>query len=1338
MKKLICSLLCSLLFTAVVAQSLLPAEFRFRHYTVENGLSSNSIRSIIQDRKGYIWLGTEDGLNCYDGIQIKMYRVNKGKPNTLGNNVINSLLEDKNGVIWVATDAGIYLYHPDKDSFSKFKTTIEITSVISSITQDKDGNIWFSTYGQGAFRYAPQSRELKQFQLPAYSNMVYHIFADSDNNIFAAGRHDNAAILKLNRTTDAFDNYPLIFGQNDQRVNSLVLFEDSSHALWVGTWEDGLQRVNRHTGEATIYLSPKSGKGILHIHSIAEYAHDILLIGSDDGLSLFNTTTGQHQLLVPNELSSYSLSDKFVYPIVKDKEGGIWIGTFYGGANYISPRNGQFEGFSHSNYRNSLSGNIIGRFCEDKKGHIWIASDDGGLSCYSPATGLFTNYLPQPGRNSLTYHNVHALCFDGDNLWIGTYSGGLNVLNTQTGQFKSYQSSSSDPTTLDQNSIYALFKDRDNNMWVTTMSGVNLYNRATDNFTRMKDFGYLTIDIKQDDKGNIWFATQGKGLFKYSPTYQNWKNYTHTDAPGSLTANQVNSLYIDSSGQMWVGTAEGLCKYLPQKDAFEPVSLGVDNPNVCCIIEEQHQLWITTTNGLIHYIPGESYRTFTMSDGLQSDLFLPNAGLKTSDGKIYFGTVNGFNAFYPHRIHPNEFIPPVVFTGLEIFNREVPISEDGPLPQSLNDLEQLDLSCDENFISIRFAALSYSIPGKNKYAYMLEGFDKDWNYVAKESKATYTNLPAGTYTFRVKAANNDGLWNEEGSSLKIVVHPPFYLTPFFKVLYFLLFVLGLTLLGRFFLKRTEKKHTAEIAELNTRKEREVHEAKIRFFTMIAHEIRTPVSLIIGPLEKIMTSAFSIPDGVRSDLNIIDRNSQRLLFLVNQLLDFRKVDQEGTQLKCRRHHIAEIIEAVSDRFTPWVTQRGARFTVECPDKAFTAVVDREALTKVVSNLLTNASKYTRDEVKLLCYPLPEQQQFIVKVTDNGCGISPEEQTKIFQPFYQTADNKPGTGIGLSIVHSLVEAHQGSIEVESEVGKGTSFIITLPLMQPDSVTDAIDEETVTEDTLPADILSESHPTESTKSRPTMLIVDDNEEMLNFLSSSFSEEYAIITAEDGEQAIEKLKTQEITLIVSDWMMPRMSGVELCRYVRSNQLFSHIPFVLLTAKTDTDSKIEGMDCGADAYVEKPFSVQYLQSCIRNLIDLRSMLRQKFSKMPLVPIKTIASNSADDAFLTRMNALIEENFANAELTVDFLADHLCISRSGLFAKIKTLANVTPNELIQLVRLKKSATLLMEGKYRINEISYMVGFNNPSYFAKCFQKQFGVKPGEFTKKAANEHTVSGI
>ncbi len=790
-----------------------------------------------------------------------------------------------------------------------------------------------------------------------------------------------------------------------------------------------------------------------------------------------------------------------------------------------------------------------------------------------------------------------------------------------------------------------------------------------------------------------------------------------------MVNDQVNCVLIDGNGNMWVGTMNGLCKYDAGEDRFEAIPLDIPSRNICGIVEDQHVLWLTTTKGLVRYAPGESCQVFTRSDGLQSEQFLPNAALKASDGKIYVGSVNGFNAFYPYQIKMNKVLPPVVITGLEIFNKEIRIG-DKKLPKALNWMAELDLSYKDHVFSLLYASLSYCTPEKNQYAYKLEGFDKDWNYVGSQNKATYTNLPAGTYVFKVKATNNDGIWSNQEASLKITIHPPFYWSTASKILYFIWVCIALTFFIRFLLKRTEKKHTAEINQLNVSKEKEVHEAKIKFFTMIAHEIRTPVSLIIGPLEKIMKSSIPMPAVLRDDLNIIDRNSQRLLFLVNQLLDFRKVEQEGITMRYASQNIRQLLQAVCERFKPFITQHGAHLEVEYPDADFTAMVDSEAITKMISNLLTNASKYTKDKVVLSCIVQPEQHTFVVKVTDNGIGISKEDRKRIFKPFFQAMDNKPGTGIGLSIVKSIVESHNGCIEVESEINKGSSFIVTLPIEQVGAEVQE-GEAGVLNPAIPEDILSETLPVMSSKNKPLMLIVDDNEEMLNFLSSSFSAQYSILTAEDGMEALEKLKEHEVTLIVSDWMMPRMDGVEFCKALRADQSISHIPFILLTAKTDTNSKIEGMDCGADAYIEKPFSVQYLEACIKNLLDLRNLLRQKFSKMPSVPLNSIANNSMDNKFLTRINEIIEQNFSNSELSVDFLAEELCISRSGLFAKIKTLANVTPNELIQIVSLKKAAALLSENKYRINEICYMVGFNNPSYFAKCFQKQFGIKPGEF-------------
>lgn len=931
--------------------------------------------------------------------------------------------------------------------------------------------------------------------------------------------------------------------------------------------------------------------------------------------------------------------------------------------------------------------------------------------------------MPDEHRNSLSYHNVHALCMDDDDLWIGTYTGGVNVLNTKTGTFRVYTTKGGDLTTLDGTSSYAIFRDREKRIWVTSMAGINLYNREEDNFIRVKDLESLTIDIDQDADGNIWFSTQGKGLFKYNPDKKTWKNYVYSNTPGALVNDQVNCVLIDGNGNMWVGTMNGLCKYDAGEDRFEAIPLDIPSRNICGIVEDQHVLWLTTTKGLVRYAPGESCQVFTRSDGLQSEQFLPNAALKASDGKIYVGSVNGFNAFYPYQIKMNKVLPPVVITGLEIFNKEIRIG-DKKLPKALNWMAELDLSYKDHVFSLLYASLSYCTPEKNQYAYKLEGFDKDWNYVGSQNKATYTNLPAGTYVFKVKATNNDGIWSNQEASLKITIHPPFYWSTASKILYFIWVCIALTFFIRFLLKRTEKKHTAEINQLNVSKEKEVHEAKIKFFTMIAHEIRTPVSLIIGPLEKIMKSSIPMPAVLRDDLNIIDRNSQRLLFLVNQLLDFRKVEQEGITMRYASQNIRQLLQAVCERFKPFITQHGAHLEVEYPDADFTAMVDSEAITKMISNLLTNASKYTKDKVVLSCIVQPEQHTFVVKVTDNGIGISKEDRKRIFKPFFQAMDNKPGTGIGLSIVKSIVESHNGCIEVESEINKGSSFIVTLPIEQVGAEVQE-GEAGVLNPAIPEDILSETLPVMSSKNKPLMLIVDDNEEMLNFLSSSFSAQYSILTAEDGMEALEKLKEHEVTLIVSDWMMPRMDGVEFCKALRADQSISHIPFILLTAKTDTNSKIEGMDCGADAYIEKPFSVQYLEACIKNLLDLRNLLRQKFSKMPLVPLNSIANNSMDNKFLTRINEIIEQNFSNSELSVDFLAEELCISRSGLFAKIKTLANVTPNELIQIVRLKKAAALLSENKYRINEICYMVGFNNPSYFAKCFQKQFGIKPGEF-------------
>ena len=1302
--------------------AILPTQFHFRHYNIENGVSSNNISTLFQDQKGYIWIGTENGLNRFDGNQFTLYQKNNPLYSNFHANSINTICETTDKELWLGTDNGVFIYNQVKDTFTPFvKQTSDKTSITSWIThiiQDKAGNIWIATHKQGIFLFNTQTDKLTLFEIPQNDNIVIRILNDEQNNIWLSGPYQ---LCKLNKVNNTFETYAI--EEKTESIYSMALWEDSSNHIWIGTWDKGLWKLDPRTKQVEKYLTGEKGKGILHIHSILEYSPELLLIGSVDGLTIFNPVTHESFLYDNYGDSEKSLSDKFIYPMLKDREGGVWIGTYYNGINYLPPYCGQFNGYSESSDIPYFNSRIISRFCEDENGNIWIASDDSGLSCFNPSTMQFLDFN---GRKKLNKHNLHALCMIDKDLWIGTYGDGIQVLNAQTGKIKNYNTTNG----LDENSIYSIFKDSQGQIWTGSMNGICQYDAQKQHFTPIKHLEALIIEIVEDAKGNLWIATQGKGLFRYSPQKnKEWEKYGLEKGFNSLT---VNHLCINKDNEIWAATSEGLYLYNPLKDIFTYQPLRLPNECINAILEGEDCLWLTTAKGLVKYTPAtQETQIFTKSDGLQSEAFIMASALKTRNGEFYIGSINGFNTFYPHQLKLNTQKPNVVLTSLEIFNQKIDTQKDGTLPEAIDHLKEIHLSYKDNVITLNYAALSYCTPQKNQYAYMLEGFDKGWNYVGSQHSTTYTNLPAGTYTFRVKASNNDNIWNEEGTSIRIIVHPPFYLSLPFKIGYVLLFLLALGLLLRYVIRRSEKKHAKAIDELNSKKEIEIHEAKINFFTMIAHEIRTPVSLIIGPLEKIMQSTH-IPTNERQELEIIDRNSQRLLYLVNQLLDFRKVEQKEMRMKFTSQPIKDLMQAVCERFSPTLQQNGVNFSVTYPNEHFHADVDKEALTKVLSNLLTNANKYTQSRIEVRFQEHPEKQTFSIEVKDNGKGMNEEELKKIFKPFYQASENKPGTGIGLSIVKGIVEAHHGQIKVTSQQGHGSSFMITLPQKQENL--SAEEEENQAGNPLPEDIIPEQNATASMSQKvlPIMLIVDDNEDMLHFLSSHFQTSYTIVTAVDGVDALNKLKEQEVALIISDWMMPNMNGIDLCKAVRNNQLTSHIPFILLTAKTDTEAKITSMNCGADVYIEKPFSLQYLEACIKNLLELRLQLRQKFSQMPTVSINSIAANQNDKVFLEKMNHLIEENLNNEELSVDFLAEKLCISRSGLFVKIKGLANTTPNEMIQIIRLKKAASLLLENQYRINEVSYMVGFNNPSYFSKCFQKQFGMKPGEYIASHAHK------
>ncbi|MDR1273060.1 MAG: response regulator [Odoribacteraceae bacterium] len=1319
-----CFKLSVLLVMSAVHVGTCAEAFRFRHYEVSDGLAANTVRSLVQDSRGFMWFGTENGLSRFDGRSFKNFRSARGDSTSLGNNFVYALHEDARQRLWVGTDGGVYIHDPRTERFSFFAAATPggetIRGHVEDIVSDRRGHVWISTYLQGVFRYDPGSNALHQYRDAGGddgspdANLILSLYIDKQNVTWVSTRGGRGALGRFDPGQDKF--IPMYFRAGDAdpaTIGVYAMLEDSANNFWLGTWNHGLCLLDRETGEIRSFLAPGSPGGISHVHEIIEHAPGILLVGSDDGLVAFNTAT--HEA----EPAGDGLSDKFVYPVYRDVEGGLWVGTYYGGVNYAPPTRIDIAGYARSARDNSVGGNIISCFREDRHGNIWIGSDDGGLSRFDPVTKTFTNFMPSKNRNSLSYYNIHALCFlDDDELWIGTYSGGLNVLDTRTGTFRCYHTRAGDTLSIPDESVYSLYKDGDD-MWVGTMKGICRYAPRAGHFTREKSLGTTVIDITGDAE-NIWFATWESGLLRLDKAANRWHHYTHDPGDASsIPDDQVNSVYLDDDGTLWVGTDRGLASREKGRDAFATHPVDGDNGSIRYLVKVDGYLWLATGNGLVRYDPRDgTTRKFHKSDGLLGDLFNKKAGLLSRAGDLYLGTTNGFNVIKPGHVPDNDHVPPVHVTAVQVFNEDLPVDARGLAAPFAG---RIDLSSRENVFSVEYAALSYASPYKNRYKYRLEGFDKEWNVVGNQRKATYTSLPAGRYVFHVTGSNNDGAWNERGARLVIVIHPPFWRTTWAYVLY------GAFLLGasawavRRARRVTGEKHEARLRQLEIEKDKELHEAKINFFTLVAHEIRTPVTLIIGPLEKIMEDPRDVPAFVRENLRVVDRNSQRLLSLVNQLLDFRKAEEKAFVIKFSPCDVRELARNVYERFRPLVEQKEITFRLETGDEEVEAVVDAEALTKILSNLLTNALKYTRDAITIRVVPGP--RHVIVEVTDNGIGIEEKDRREVFRPFYQVARNRDsGTGIGLSLVQLLVDAHGGTIEIDSEPGRFTTFTVTLPREQAGFTPPG--EEPLLADDLPARAILPSRR----ENKPVVLLVEDNPDMRDFLRQALGDDYVAIEAKNGQEGLAALDRHVVDVIVADIMMPVMDGLSFAREVKGNIEYNHVPLVLLTARTDKETKEEAMRSGADAYVEKPFSTRLLRAQVENLVESRRRLRKRFSEMPFMPVSGVTENKADKQFLANMGQLIEDNITNPDFSVDVLAARLYISRSGLFAKMKSLAGVTPNEFIQLTRLRKAAEMLAAGESRVNEICYQAGFNNPSYFTKCFRKQFGMSPKEFVNR----------
>ncbi|MEG0518052.1 MAG: two-component regulator propeller domain-containing protein [Bacteroidales bacterium] len=1285
----------------------------FRQYTIENGLSNNAVYSIFQDSGERMWFGTIDGLHCFDGQRIKPVKCDDQALSP--GSIIYAIAEDSTKTLWIASDKGISLYSLKKGLFVPFNVKAQsgeiIKGKVSDVYLDSKGVMWICTAGQGVFTYNIKSQVLTQYttkELP--TNYIIAVTEDKAGIIWITTL--GKGLCKYDYRTGKFTNYSDPFNNNGS-----VVYEDSKSNLWMGTTGNGLFLFNRQNLTYKKIIVSQGRYNLLQIRDMVEYTPGVLSIGSDNGIINYYTGSGKAEL-VKEERGTYGgLNDNYIHSLYVDKERGLWVGTYFGGVNYLSPTRSNFSYYSYLN--SSFTGKVISAFAKDERENLWIGTDDAGFSYWNRSTGQFKTYIPSKQGVSPTYRNIHALLPVGDKLYIGMYMGGLDVLDIKTGRFTNYNTSDS-PKSLWSSGVYAIFKDLYGTIWIGTTGGLNKLNEDTNEFERIEQVSKTDIaSIIEDKEGNLWVCTLGNGLFKLDRKSNTWRNYLHQAGQEStVPANRVITACLDYNNDLWFGTdGAGICKYEPSTDRFIKYLLPAIPSNVIYkMIPDNDFLWISTSNGLIKWQPGKDIlKIYDKYDGLQDNQFSPNAGVKMADGTIYFGGINGFNGFKPAEMVQNSRTPKLMFTDFLLYNKSLTVLDyDSPLNASISYTDKIVLHRRHNIFSLDFALLSYTGAQKNSYQYKLEGFEKEWTTVTGIPRATYTNLPAGKYVFRVKGANGDGVWNKEGLSLSITVMPPLLLSTTFFIGYILILLVVIGLVFYYFQRKIREQHRQKLRE-----------EKINFFTNMVHEIRTPLTLILAPLEHVMRSSGKISD-VLPQLQIIEKNGQRLLSLVNQLMDFRKIEGGGIEVVCSNIDITLLVEDIYKRFKLSADIKNIKTELILPQEPCIAFVDKEAFTKILSNLLSNALKFTKNEILVSLLVNHSNGQISLTIQDNGLGISAKEQDNIFKPFYQIKDDQPsdyiGTGIGLIIVKKLLDMLNGELELISTPGEGSRFIIKFKLAHGVPAVMADNTQSPSNDVIGTQTAQEKVP-----ERVKLLVIDDNTDMRNFIKELLLPQYDVECACDGVQGLQMLEQYHADMIISDIMMPNMDGYQFCSIVKNNIETSHIPIILLTAKVETDDKIAGLETGADAYIEKPFSSELLITQISNLLFNRARLRNNYLTVPSVPLLSMANSKTDEKFLEKIQQVIEANMTEPNLSVEFLARELGMGRSNFFVKVKGISGVTPNDSIRIARLKRAAQFFMEGETSVSEVCYRVGFSSPSYFAKCFQQQFQVTPADYIK-----------
>ena len=1305
--------------------------FHFEHLKQENGLAQNSVYCILQDRTGFVWIGTKDGLNRFDGSRFKTFRKESMKSGTsIGNNFIRTLHEDANGKIWVGTDEGIYIFDPWLEDFSFFDVEATdgtvITKEVNDIESDKYGNIWIGNW-QGLFKYNTVSNQLIHFShnpdigTSLSSDHVLCIYVDSDNIIWVGTQ--GGGINCYQSSTNDFIAYKV--GKNGKAGEVYSIIETNIHSLLIGTSDNGIQSMNRISGKITSYIKDSPP---MFVRNIVRISESELWIGTESGLYVYYTETDDLRHYTHNAADSYSLSDNAIYSIYKDRSGGVWVGTYFGGLNYL-PSSYPFKKSYHVPGSDGITGNAVREFQEDPEGNLWIGTEDAGLFYFDVSENEILDY---DFKDKLSYHNVHALLLDGDFLWIGYFSKGMDRVDLRTGTVHHF-SSRADGGTISADNVFSLYKDRSGNIWIGTTDGLDFLSAETGIISQVLEVGrnVFVYDIAEDRNGIIWFATYKDGIFCYNPRVKEWMNIRREEGNSeSLGYDKIIGLFEDSKGRMWISTeGGGASVWLPDEKRFRTYTVddGLPNNVVYKILEDKFgDIWMTTNQGLACLdIETEEFKTYSYSDGLLSDQFNYKSGIRTHDEKIYLGSVNGFISFDPEEIASISLdYPSVVFTGFRIFNENVEIDPDSCLKQSIVFTKKIILKHNQSTFSFDFAALDFSSK-ETAIAYKLENYDRDWTVSSQKESINYYNIPTGKYVLKVRNLARHDKREDNCLAVEIIVRPPFYASYPGIGIWLLLSGTVIYNIVIYYKKRIRAKNIRHIRNFEIEKEKTVYKSQINFFTNIAHEIRTPLSLIVGPFEQIKRNALS-PEENHENMEIIGSNITRLLSLTDQMLDFRKIENDGFALNFVQTDVRKIIESVIHCFKADFRLKKIRIQTKLPSDPLITFTDKEALTKVFTNLICNASKFADKWCIIeLCIDSPQPGYFSFIIRNDGNRISPENAEHVFDMFFQERHEiGKGTGLGLPLVRHLVTLLQGKVYLDQSDSLNC-FIVEIPVCQ--SQPHLVDFVDVEPDVPIMSDVKKLTGSENERGHKHILVVEDDSDMSSFLRILLSKLYKISFADNGRNAIKVLEKECIDLILSDIAMPQMNGIELCKYVKTSQIYSHIPVILLTARTSLTAKIEGLEARADLYIEKPFSPDLLLVQLETLFNNKKLLKESFSHNPLAYQDMSVMSKEDEKFIEDINDIVLDHLDDEEFSINQLADKMHISRSKLHKKIKSITSYTPNDFIRFVRLKRAAELLESQNFRINEICYQVGFGSPSYFSKCFYRQYGVLPKDFNK-----------